>query len=320
MQTISALPGPSYQVKWSDVKPDLNYLRDVDLADVNGEEISILIGSNNGRLLIPFEIVQPAPGPGTARLPIALRTPLGWVAVNCLPNTTKSHQLSAFRARVETDENRELIDVIESSTSVDLLGIKDNRVVTQSKEDERAFRMMKATTHKLPNKNAYVSPLLWKSKDPKLPNNTEGAMKRLVSLEKKLEKDPALKERYQQTIETDIHKGYIRKLSPEEAKSPSPVTWYLPHHPVVNPRKPERLRRVYDASAVFNGSSLNSALYKGPDLLPSLLGVLLRFCEKPIAVAADIQEMYHQILVPDRDKAALRFLWRVKQSLDVEVY
>ncbi len=241
VQTISALPGPSYQVKWSDVKPDLNYLRDVDSPDVNGEEISILIGSNNGRLLIPFEIVQPAPGPGTARLPIALRTPLGWVAVNCLPNTTKSHQLSAFRARVETDENRELIDVIESSTSVDLLGIKDNRVVTQSKEDERAFRMMKATAHKLPNKNAYVSPLLWKSKDPKLPNNTEGAMKRLVSLEKKLEKDPALKKRYQQSIETDIHKGYIRKLSPEEAKSPSPVTWYLPHHPVVNPCKPECL-------------------------------------------------------------------------------
>ncbi len=110
-------------------------------------------------------------------------------------------------------------------------------------------------------------------------------MKRLVSLEKKLEKDLALKERYQQSIETDIQNGYIRKLSPEEAKSPSPVTWYLPHHPVVNPRKPERLRRVYDASAVFNGLFLNSALYKGQDLLPSLLGVLPRFCKKPIAVA-----------------------------------
>ena len=113
-----------------------------------------------------------------ARLPIALRAPLGWVAVNCLPSTAKSHNLSAFRARVETDENKELINVIESSTSVDLLSIKDNRTVTQSKEDERALRMMKATTHKSPNKDAYVSPLLWKEKDPKLPDNIEGAMKR----------------------------------------------------------------------------------------------------------------------------------------------
>ena len=209
---------------------------------------------------------------------------------------------------METDENKEFINVIESSTSVDLLGIKDNRTVTQSKEDERALRMMKVTTHKSPNKDAYVSPLLWKEKDPKLPNNIEGAMKRLVSLEK-LEKDPALKERYQHSIEMDVQKGYTRKLPPEEADLPNPVKWYLPHYPIVNPRKPEHLRRVYDASAVFNRSSLNSALYKGPDLLPSLLGVLLRFCEKPIAVVADIQEMYCQILVPDRDKAALRFLW-----------
>ena len=90
VQMIPALPSPSYQINWSDVKPNLSYLRDVDLPDVNGEDVSILIGSNNGRLLVPSEIVQPAPGPGAARLPIALRTPLGWVAVNCLPNATKS--------------------------------------------------------------------------------------------------------------------------------------------------------------------------------------------------------------------------------------
>ena len=255
---IPALPSPSYQINWSDVKPNLDYLRDVDLRDVNGEEVSILIGSNNGRLLIPSEIVQPAPGPVAARVPIALRTPLGWVAVNCLPSTAKSHNLSAFRARVDTDENKELITVIESSTSVDLFAIKDNHTVTQSKEDERTLLMMKATTHKLPNKDAYVSPLLWKEKDPKLPNNIEGAMKRLVSLEKKLEKDPALKERYQHSIEMDVQKGYIRKRPPEEAELPN-----------------QNVCVEYDASAVFNGSSLNSALYKGPDLLPSLLGVLL---------------------------------------------
>ena len=37
-------------------------------------------------------------------------------------------------------------------------------------------------------------------------------------------------------------------------------------------------------------------------------------------MVVDIQEMYHQMLVPDRDKASLRFLWRVKPSLEVEVY
>ena len=129
-----------------------------------------------------------------------------------------------------------------------------------------------------------------------------------------------MKERYHQSIEGDIKKNYVRKLTREEAALPSPVKWYLPHHPVINPRKPERLRRVYDASAVFHGWSLNKAFYKGPDLLPSLLGVMLRFCEKPFAIAADIQEMYHQIRVPESDKAALRFLWRQQPTAEPDVY
>ena len=49
---------------------------------------------------------------------------------------------SCLHSEQEQDKNRELhsgnIDIIESSTSVDLLDIKDNHVVTQSKEDERA--------------------------------------------------------------------------------------------------------------------------------------------------------------------------------------
>ena len=67
---------------------------------------------------------------------------------------------------------------------------------------------MKATTHKLPNKNAHISPLLWKETDPKLPDNTEGAMKRLISLEKKLEKDPPLKER---AFRKDTSKNSLQK-------------------------------------------------------------------------------------------------------------
>ena len=46
----------------------------------------------------------------------------------------------------------------------------------------------------------------------------------------------------------------------------------------------------------------------------------MRFCEKPYALAADIQEMYHQIRVPDRDKPAMRFLWRTNPSGEHEVY
>ena len=67
------------------------------------------------------------------------------------------------------------------------------------------------------------------------------------SLEKKFESCPEVRERYAKSIQDDIEKGYVKKLSEEEVQYDSKVTWYLPHRFVINPKKPGRLRRVYDA-------------------------------------------------------------------------
>ena len=142
------------------------------------------------------------------------------------------------------------------------------------------------------------------------------AKKRLQSLEKKFESCPEIRERYAKSIQDDIEKGYVGKLSYKEVHCDSKVIWYLPHRFVINPKKPDRLRRVYDASAKFMGQSLNDKIYTGPDLLSSLFGVFLRFCEGRIAMAADVKEMYHMLRLPDSDKPGMRFLWR--ESLDGE--
>ena len=168
---------------------------------------------------------------------------------------------------------------------------------------------MEKTTLKSESENAYGSGLLWREEEPSLPNNFEMAKRRLHSLEKKFESCPEIRERYGKSIQGDIEKGYVKKLSEQEVQCDSKVTWYLPHRFVINPKKPDRLRRVYDASAQFMGQSLNDNIYTGPDLLSSLFGVFLRFCEGRIA-------MYHKLRLPDRDKPALRFLWR--DSLDEE--
>ena len=58
------------------------------------------------------------------------------------------------------------------------------------------------------------------------------------------------------------------------------------------------------------GQSLSDKIYTGPDILSSLFGVFLRFCEGRIAMAADAKEMYHVLRLPDHDKPAMTFLWR----------
>nr|XP_041632380.1 uncharacterized protein LOC121502738 [Drosophila kikkawai] len=49
---------------------------------------------------------------------------------------------------------------------------------------------------------------------------------------------------------------------------------------------------------------------KGPDLLVSLMGVLLRFRERPVAVSGDIREMFHQIKVSVSDQSSQKILCR----------
>ena len=57
------------------------------------------------------------------------------------------------------------------------------------------------------------------------------------------------------------------------------------------------MRVVFDAGAKFQSTSLNQNLFKGPDLLNSLIRVLIRFRKEEFALCGDIEQMFHQIRV-----------------------
>ena len=75
-----------------------------------------------------------------------------------------------------------------------------------------------------------------------------------------------------------------------------------------------------DAAAKFQGSSLNSHLLSGPDLLNNLVGIFMRFREEKVALSVDIEAMFNQVAVPEADQGALRFLWRRSPESPIEVY
>ena len=62
-----------------------------------------------------------------------------------------------------------------------------------------------------------------------------------------------------------IKNGYARKLSNEKIDKTSQRTWYLPHHPVFNEHKPNKIWIVSDTAAEDDSMSLNKALLTGPD-------------------------------------------------------
>lgn len=178
-----------------------------------------------------------------------------------------------------------------------------------SVEDKRALQIIKDTTTFVDGQ--YEIGLVWKCDNPQLPNNPSLADKRAESLRRRLTKkgNEELAAKYRDVMNEYIIKGYANRLTPEEAAQASSITWYLPHHPVVNPHKPGKLRIVFDAAAEFEGTSLNKNLVQGPDMSNSLIGVLLRFRQGNIGLAADVQSMFHQVRVREQDQDALRLLW-----------
>ena len=75
-------------------------------------------------------------------------------------------------------------------------------------------------------------------------------------------------------------------------------------------RTTTKTRIVFDASARYQGVSLNDVICQGPKLQRDLFHVLLRFRKNPVALVCDIAEMYLRIEIASEHRPFHRFLWR----------
>lgn len=117
-----------------------------------------------------------------------------------------------------------------------------------------------------------------------------------------------------------LEQGYAVPVTDEEFDKKRNNLWYLPHFPVENAMKPGKIRIVFDAASRSNGMCLNDALLTGPDLLKSLLGVLLRFRIGKIGFIGDIKDMFLRIGISDNDSWSQCFLWRDSPSQREKMY
>ena len=84
----------------------------------------------------------------------------------------------------------------------------------------------------------YQLRLPWKPGGPQLPDNRQQAVTRLSYLKRRLERDPVLKDKYSAVIMEYLSQGYARKVADNENQMN--VKWYLCHHPVFQPQKPDK--------------------------------------------------------------------------------
>ena len=164
----------------------------------------------------------------------------------------------------------------------------------------------------------YQLPLLWKPSDVELLNNLVVAKQRLSSLKRRFTKDDDFQGKHTKVISSYLQQGFAQQVPHEHLNNHTGPTWYMPHHAVTNLRKPDKVRVVFDCATKYKGTSLNDNLIRGPDLVNSLIRVLMRFRKERVALVADVEAMFHQVFVKPRHVDALRSLWSPNGEIDQE--
>ncbi len=275
-------------------------------------EVGLLIGSDCPLALAPQEVVT-----GGENDPFAQRTELGWSIVGSSnPHLDRQgNQRFVHRVTVKeipTPSTTDVLKVLESDFNERKYADKDKYV---SQDDVRFIQLLSGNITQRKDGH-YEMPLPFKSTEPPLlPDNKKLATVRLHHLKKRLKNNERYKEQYKAYMKDMIKKGDAEPAPPATGQQ---TMWYIPHHGVFHPKKPEKLRVVFDCSAKFRGVSLNDTLLTGPDLINSLLGVLCCFRKEAVAIICDIEKMFHQFYVSPELRNYLRFLWWEDGDLEAE--
>jgi hypothetical protein len=126
----------------------------------------------------------------------------------------------------------------------------------RSAEDRKAVRIAEQSCTKIGER--YEIALPWKDDDAALPNSRSMAERRLVCLERKLNRDDTLKYQYCAKMDELVVKGYAREIEPTQLVT-AKRTWFLPHFAVTNPNTPggkfsyrlDRLSPIQDENGVL---------------------------------------------------------------------
>ncbi|XP_053686569.1 uncharacterized protein LOC128736113 [Sabethes cyaneus] len=310
VRTVRDLGLPSQTMNYAELSNNFPHLQGLPVASYASAKPGMIVGLEHVHLLTSLKTRE-----GLSNEPVATKTRLGW----CVYGRNSGNKEPVEQLHVHTCEEMTNIDLHESMRK--FFAVEDAVVTKQleAEEDKRARSILESTTIR---KGARMETgLLWRSENVNFPDSFPMAVSRLRGLEKRLAKDPELRRRVNEQIESFEQKQYVRKVSADELTNiNSQRVWYLPLGVVTNPKKPNKIRMVWDAAAKAGGVSFNDMLLKGPDLLVSLVEVLLRFREGKYAVCSDIREMFLRILIREADKWSQCFLWRANSEDEVQVY
>lgn len=239
----------------------------------------------------------------------AVETSFGWTLQGPVKSTedirgTFSTGVMKVLVQNFSDDTEKLSQQLQAFWEVEHMGILDHE--SEEPTEHPVFTEFKRTIRKKDGR--YEVCLPWKDNAPELDCNLKEAKDRLAKLTRRLQKNKELLVRYDVAIREYVEKDFAEPVTTQDAAGP---IYYLPHRAVIrNDRETTKTRIVFDASSSSPGKlSLNDVLHPGPNLNPSVLSLLLKFRMYRVAVTADIEKAFLQILLSEKDRDALRYFW-----------
>ena len=238
----------------------------------------------------------------------------GWTVSGPLQVTTETSTNKVTVNRIVVREMESIKEIVTPNSLLKMFELDFNEHMSKNlpedlglSQEDRRFLKTVSNGIKLTSGH-YQIPLPFRQSEVDLPNNRQQAVKRALWQRRKMLQNDQYRNDYVTFINELLDKGYAEKVPEESVEADPSKVWYIPHHGVYHPKKPGKIRVVFDCSAKFAGTSLNDQLLQGPDLTNSLVGVLTRFRQDPVAFMGDIEAMFSQVLVPAVQRDFLRFL------------
>ncbi|XP_060801079.1 uncharacterized protein LOC132901910 [Amyelois transitella] len=275
-------------------KSDFTHLENICLADLTWNipgDIHLILGAQ----LFPYIYLGDRVESGTSAPPAVLTT-FGYVLMGDVPKTSSVPPFTGFT----------LNDVLQKFWELEEIP----QMKYLSPEETECENLFTSSVSR--DKCGRYSVSLPFCRTPsELGNSRAIALRRFMALERKFKHTPGLRENYNSVIHDYINNDYLSEVP---QSSLNVEGYYIPHHAVIRADKPMP-RIVLDPTVkTHTGLSLNDILYVGPNLQADLFLLLIDFRLFPIAMTADVKQMYLQIGIPEDDRKYLRILLRFNEN------
>lgn len=288
--------------------PHLHGLHLADPGYKTAGPIEILLGADVFSIILQSGLRK-----GGARAPVAQNTSLGWILSGVIGDAASAQAAHTYQCRVEEDLSavvrlfweQEEVPAAAPALSSEEMECEDHFVRTHSRNSDGRYSV------RLP----VIAPL------PDFSATRNTAARALRQMERRFTRDPTLHLLYSDFLRQYADLKHMSRVAPAPDAT-RPRHCYLPHHGVMREASAStKLRVVFNGSSkVPSGDTLNNHLMTGPNLLPALVDILLRWRRHRYVLAADIEKMYRQIEVHPEDRTLQRILWREHPGEEVSEY